>query len=179
MSAPSIPGGALKLAPPATRIAAVARLELGDVLRSRWLVFSVGLYAALTAAFVWMGRRESAILGFTGMPRLLLALTHALLRRRLQLWQERCPKPSLSARTSATLAAGAGKGDVVYCDPPYAYSQSILYGAHSFDLQSLWTNVRGAVDRGAHVALSLNGHWKNRRPQSSRPSSPTAYSLGS
>ena len=79
MSAPSIPGGALKLAPPATRIAAVARLELGDVLRSRWLVFSVGLYAALTAAFVCRGMRESAILGGTGMTRLLLSLTHALL----------------------------------------------------------------------------------------------------
>lgn len=79
MSAPSIPDGALTLPRPGTRIMAVARLELGDVLRSRWLVFSVGLYATLTAAFVWMGMRESAIVGFTGIPRLLLSLSHALL----------------------------------------------------------------------------------------------------
>jgi ABC-type transport system involved in multi-copper enzyme maturation permease subunit len=60
------------------RLAALARLEGGDVLRSRWLVFCGGLYAALAALFVVVGLRESGVLGFTGMRRVLLSLSHAL-----------------------------------------------------------------------------------------------------
>ena len=30
----------------------------------------------------------------------------------------------------------AEAGDVVYCDPPYSHSQTILYGAQSFDLRA-------------------------------------------
>lgn len=60
------------------RIAALGRLELGDVLRSRWLLLCAGLYAALAAMFVLVGVRESAVVGFTGMDRVLLSLAHAL-----------------------------------------------------------------------------------------------------
>ena len=62
----------------ATRIAALARLEVGEVLRSRWLLFCGGLYAALAALFVLVGMRESGVMGFTGMTRVLLSLSHAL-----------------------------------------------------------------------------------------------------
>ncbi len=61
-----------------TRVAALARLELGDVLRSRWLLLCGGLYASLAALFLFVGLRESAVFGFTGMDRVLLSLTHAL-----------------------------------------------------------------------------------------------------
>lgn len=61
-----------------TRVAALARLELGDVLRSRWLLLCGGLYASLAALFLLLGLRESTVLGFTGMDRVLLSLTHAL-----------------------------------------------------------------------------------------------------
>ncbi len=61
-----------------TRVAAVARLELGDVLRSRWLVFCGGLYAVLAALFILVGMRESRVMGFTGIGRVLLSLSHAL-----------------------------------------------------------------------------------------------------
>ncbi|HKI95909.1 MAG TPA: ABC transporter permease subunit [Gemmatimonadales bacterium] len=61
-----------------TRVAALARLELGDVLRSRWLIFCGALYAALAALFIGIGLHESAVMGFTGMARVLLSLTHAL-----------------------------------------------------------------------------------------------------
>jgi DNA adenine methylase len=84
-----------------------------------------------------------------------------LLRERLLLWQDRVRNTEFVCQDYAVTIARAGAGDVVYCDPPYAYSQSILYGAHSFSLESLWTSIREAVDRGALVALSLNGHRKN------------------
>lgn len=58
--------------------AALARLDLGEVRRSRWLVLCLGLYAVLAALFVLVGMRESAVLGFTGMRRVLLSLSHTL-----------------------------------------------------------------------------------------------------
>ena len=57
---------------------AVARLDLSEVLRSGWLWVCLGLYAALGAGFVLVGMRESNVLGFTGMSRVLFSLTHAL-----------------------------------------------------------------------------------------------------
>ncbi len=60
------------------RVAAVARLEWADVSRSRWLIFCSALYAALAALFVLAGLRESSVLGFTGMGRVLLSMCNAL-----------------------------------------------------------------------------------------------------
>lgn len=57
---------------------ALARLDLAEVMRSRWLYFCVGLYAILAALFVLIGLRESTVLGFTGIGRVLLSLSHAL-----------------------------------------------------------------------------------------------------
>ncbi|MBM4117528.1 ABC transporter permease [bacterium] len=60
------------------RTVALARLDLAEVTRSRWLYFCGGLYAVMAALFVLIGLRESTVLGFTGMGRVLLSLTHAL-----------------------------------------------------------------------------------------------------
>jgi len=57
---------------------ASARLDLAEVLRSRWIVFSVVVYAVLAGVLVLVGMRESTLLGFTGMGRVLLAFSHAL-----------------------------------------------------------------------------------------------------
>jgi ABC-type transport system involved in multi-copper enzyme maturation permease subunit len=62
----------------AARFAAVARLDLAEVMRSRWLGFLALLYGALAAMFVLVGLRESAVLGFTGMGRVLLSLSNTL-----------------------------------------------------------------------------------------------------
>jgi ABC-2 type transport system permease protein len=57
---------------------AAARLDLADVLRSRWLVFACVVYALLAGAFVLVGLRESSVIGFTGMSRALLSFVHVL-----------------------------------------------------------------------------------------------------
>jgi ABC-2 type transport system permease protein len=57
---------------------AAARLDLAEVLRSRWLVFCAVVYAVLAGILVLVGMRESTLLGFTGMGRVLLAFSHAL-----------------------------------------------------------------------------------------------------
>lgn len=59
-------------------LVAVARLDLAEVIRSRWLLFCLGLYAVLAGIFVLVGLRESSVLGFTGMGRVLFSLCHAL-----------------------------------------------------------------------------------------------------
>jgi len=58
---------------------AIVRLDLAETVRSRWALFCVALYAALGALFVLVGMRESTLLGFTGMGRVLVGLSHALL----------------------------------------------------------------------------------------------------
>jgi DNA adenine methylase len=55
----------------------------------------------------------------------------------------------------------ARAGDLIYCDPPYSHSQSILYGAHSFDLEHLFELIERAKARGVHVALSIDGKKKS------------------
>src|SRR5262245_1267284 len=59
-------------------IRAVCRLELAEVLRSRWLIFCTAVYAVVAAVFVLVGMRESTLLGFAGMGRVLLSFCHAL-----------------------------------------------------------------------------------------------------
>jgi DNA adenine methylase len=51
----------------------------------------------------------------------------------------------------------ARRGDLVYCDPPYSDSQTILYGAQSFSLDRLFDSIAACKARGARVALSIDG----------------------
>src|SRR6185436_12203578 len=57
---------------------AIARLDLAEVLRSRWMVVSMIAYAALAVVFVAVGQREAPLLGYTGSARVLFSLSHAL-----------------------------------------------------------------------------------------------------
>jgi ABC-2 type transport system permease protein len=57
---------------------AAARLDFAEVLRSRWILFCAAVYAVLAGVLVLVGMRESALLGFTGMGRVLLSFSHAL-----------------------------------------------------------------------------------------------------
>lgn len=51
----------------------------------------------------------------------------------------------------------AKTGDLIYCDPPYSYSQAILYGAQSFSLELLLDGIERCKSRGVYVALSIDG----------------------
>lgn len=55
----------------------------------------------------------------------------------------------------------AKKGDLIYCDPPYVQSQSILYGAQDFCFNELIEEIDKAKQRGVKVALSIDGHKKS------------------
>jgi len=51
----------------------------------------------------------------------------------------------------------ARPGDLIYCDPPYTHSQTILYGAQGFRLQHLLRAIADCKARGVYVALSIDG----------------------
>lgn len=48
-------------------------------MRSRWLLSSSGVYAVIAALLVVAGMRESVVLGFGGMSRVMLSMAHVLL----------------------------------------------------------------------------------------------------
>jgi ABC-2 type transport system permease protein len=60
-------------------VAAFTRFELADSIRSKWLGSSLALYAVIFGVFVTLGLRESSILGFTGISRVVLNVTNGVL----------------------------------------------------------------------------------------------------
>jgi ABC-2 type transport system permease protein len=63
---------------PWTATGAFLRLDLLDSLRSRWVAFTAVVYVCVLGAFVWLGLRESSVLGFTGLSRVVLNLANAV-----------------------------------------------------------------------------------------------------
>ena len=67
------------MSPRSKSFKAVAQLDIAEVLRSRWVLFCVAVYAVLAAVFILVGMRESTVFGFTGTSRVLVSYVHALL----------------------------------------------------------------------------------------------------
>lgn len=63
----------------ALRMQAMMRLDWADVCRSRWLYLFLALNILLAGSFILIGMRESALLGFTGMGRVMFSVAHVLL----------------------------------------------------------------------------------------------------
>jgi ABC-2 type transport system permease protein len=55
------------------------RLEMADALRSRWIAFTAAVYADIFALFIWLGLRESTVLGFTGLSRVVMSVSNAVI----------------------------------------------------------------------------------------------------
>ena len=58
--------------------AVLFQLELAESMRSRWMVFAGIVYAVVFSGFVWLGLRESSVLGFTGLSRVVLSVSNAV-----------------------------------------------------------------------------------------------------
>jgi DNA adenine methylase len=76
-------------------------------------------------------------------------------------WHRRVAGTDFNRAEFEETMSQVGRGDLVYCDPPYACSQSILYGAQSFSLERLFQVIEVCVGRGAYVALSIDGTKKS------------------
>jgi DNA adenine methylase len=85
----------------------------------------------------------------------------ASFRSRVQVWHQRVQHTTFRHIEFEEAMSCAQPGDIVYCDPPYSYSQAILYGAQSFSLEALFQAIRLCKDRGVFVALSIDGTKKS------------------
>jgi DNA adenine methylase len=77
--------------------------------------------------------------------------------KRVDEWRERIMGAEFIHCGYETSMNKAARGDLIYCDPPYTCTQSILYGAQAFELTDLLDLIRSCKKRGAYVALSIDG----------------------
>lgn len=77
--------------------------------------------------------------------------------KRVGIWRTRTEGAKFETMDFGEAMALAGPGDLVYCDPPYVDTQTILYGAQDFDLSRLFAEIENCKSGGAHVALSIDG----------------------
>lgn len=77
--------------------------------------------------------------------------------KRVDEWQKSTEGATFALLDYQEAMQQAQAGDLIYCDPPYSHSQSILYGAQTFDLKELLSTIASCKARGVHVALSIDG----------------------
>lgn len=77
--------------------------------------------------------------------------------KRVDEWVQRLRGTTFKLMDYADAMQMAAPGDLVYCDPPYSDTQSILYGAQSFSLHKLFEAIGNCKRRSVFVALSIDG----------------------
>lgn len=77
--------------------------------------------------------------------------------QRVDEWNVRTRGASFRLMEYSDAMGLAQPGDLIYCDPPYSHSQSILYGAQSFSFEQLLDVIKACKARGVFVALSIDG----------------------
>jgi DNA adenine methylase len=85
----------------------------------------------------------------------------AAFAQRARDWAERTAGTMFLHQEYEATMLSARAGDVIYCDPPYTFTQSILYGAHTFNLAHLFEVIAECKSRGVYVALSIDGTKKS------------------
>ena len=88
-------------------------------------------------------------------------ITPESFNKRVDLWCERIRLADFALMDYREAMKKAQKGDLVYCDPPYRHSQSILYGGQRFQLEELIEVILQCKSRGVYVALSIDGTKKS------------------
>lgn len=83
--------------------------------------------------------------------------------KRVTLWSDLVQKANFSVASFWDSMELPAEGDVVYCDPPYTHSQSIIYGAQDFCIEQLWQRIAECKNRGAYVMLSINGMRESKK----------------
>jgi DNA adenine methylase len=84
-------------------------------------------------------------------------ISPASFERRVDEWHRRVKYAKIKRADYREIMGEAATGDLVYCDPPYSYSQTILYGAQAFSLVDLFAAISDCKKRGVFVALSIDG----------------------
>lgn len=77
--------------------------------------------------------------------------------KRVDAWSERTCGTEFKHMDYRLAMNLAQEGNVIYCDPPYSDTQSILYGAQDFDFKDLIDQISNCKNRSVAVALSIDG----------------------
>ena len=88
-------------------------------------------------------------------------ISPASFAERVGIWRRRTQGTEFCCQDFAEAFTQAEEGDLIYCDPPYTDSQTILYGGQKFSLQRLFRSIAKAKKRGVRVALSIDGTKKS------------------
>ncbi|MFH1921841.1 MAG: Dam family site-specific DNA-(adenine-N6)-methyltransferase [Planctomycetota bacterium] len=80
---------------------------------------------------------------------------------RVDKWHRRTRGAEFAAMDFEQAMNQATAGDLVYCDPPYSFTQKILYGAQEFSLERLFETIAKCKSRGVYVVLSIDGSKKS------------------
>lgn len=81
--------------------------------------------------------------------------------KRVDTWHKRVMNTEFRHMDYKDAMREAKEGDLIYCDPPYRHSQSILYGGQAFKLEELLKEIQSCKDRGVYVVLSIDGTKKS------------------
>lgn len=81
--------------------------------------------------------------------------------QRVDEWHRRTSGTQFAVMDFEKAMDKAKRGDLVYCDPPYTFTQRILYGAQEFSLERLFDVIARCKSRGVYVALSIDGSKKS------------------
>jgi DNA adenine methylase len=76
---------------------------------------------------------------------------------RVQEWHKRTAHTDFTKIDFEEALERTRPGDCVYLDPPYVFTQSILYGAQEFSLERLFHCIERCKRRGVYVVLSIDG----------------------
>ena len=99
----------------------------------------------------------------------------AAFAKRVEEWRHRTSGTEFLEMDYREAMKRAAKGDLVYCDPPYKETQTILYGAQDFDLGELFETISQCKARGVFVALSIDGTKKTGNKICNVPISATLF----
>ena len=102
-------------------------------------------------------------------------ISPATFAERVDKWRERIQGAAFVQMEYPKALAETKFGDLVYCDPPYSKSQSILYGGQDFDLGHLLELIASCKRRGTRVALSIDGSKKSGSVVSDLPIPPGLF----
>lgn len=81
--------------------------------------------------------------------------------QRVDKWHLRIKGTNFRQADYAVAMSKAGRGDLIYCDPPYSFSQTILYRAQEFRIAELMEMIERTKKRSAYIALSIDGSKKS------------------
>lgn len=84
---------------------------------------------------------------------------------RVNIWSKLIKNTKFQHMDFKESMALAKPGDLIYCDPPYTHSQSILYGAQDFNIDELFDMIDKCKKRGVYVMLSINGTRESKKKQ--------------